>query len=141
MLACRALATHRRAPVLGLCSPLARRPCALRRRCRSLVARSGAQKQGEEPLALTEATASQPPGAVLSQKQEGPSSDLSIILERLQTVGERVLWVGDSVWCSCTRCMCGWRERVGVDSACAGGGWARPASRRLGCGVGKSDQD
>lgn len=123
MLACRALrTTHPRAPGLGLCSPLARRPCALTRQCRTLVARSSAQKQGEEPLALTEAMASQPPGAVLSQKQEGPSSDLSIILERLQTVGERVLWVGDSEWCSYTRCMCGWRESGGLDSACAGVG-------------------
>jgi hypothetical protein len=48
--------------------------------------RSSTQVKDEEPLPLTEGTPSRPAGQLLSKKQEGPSSDLSIIIERLQTV-------------------------------------------------------
>lgn len=78
-------ATHVRGWLLGLRNRRIGRPPAANTRQVRLAVR-GSQTKDDSPVALTEATPSQPPSAVLSKKQEGPSSDLSIIIDRLQTV-------------------------------------------------------
>ena len=55
------------------------------------VRAGGPQAAEEAPVALTEAAPSRPASALLAAKQEGPSANLSIILERLQAVGGATL--------------------------------------------------